>query len=49
MPFNVQELPAWDLGNGNYLLDDLNTGQSAFAMQAMEDSSPPKQKCVNRF
>jgi len=40
-PANFNSLPAWDLGSGNYLLDDLDSAsQSLYGMRAM-DSGPP--------
>lgn len=38
LPGNLSGLPAWSLGNGAYLLDDLNVSGGGF--HAMDDSSP---------
>lgn len=40
LPGDINGLPAWDLGDGTYLLDDLD-GFSGFGMRAMDDMSPP--------
>jgi hypothetical protein len=34
LPVNVNSLPAWDLGNGTWLLDDLDSGLAAPAMMS---------------
>ena len=39
-PGNFDSLPAWDLGDGNYLLDDLDSDRR-LAMRAMDDSGLP--------
>ncbi len=41
-PGNFNFLPAWDLGQGNYLLDDLDfQPQSHVGMRTMDDGPPP--------
>jgi hypothetical protein len=41
LPFNVNQLPGWNLGNGNYLLDDIDYSAASRGRRTLDDSGPP--------
>ena len=44
MPVNLYQLPAWDLGDGIYLLDDTNVDYAVMhsSFHSFAESSPPR-------